>query len=140
MQTKKQVLVATVLMAFTFMANAQNAATPKPYIVQTLYLNPSMDTHHLNLDSVLKAYKRNFIDPNSYVASSKIVAHWWGHDSREIIIMYELKNMDDLNKAFKKQRDLQEAYRKDHQDDVEQIRTLFAGSHHADEIYRVVAE
>lgn len=132
--------MAGVFIAFAVMANAQSTAHPKPCVVQTLYLNASMVTPHLNLDSILIVYKQNFIDPNSYVTGSKIITHWWGHDSREVIIMYELKDLDDLGKAFKKQRDLQEAYRKDHQDYVEQIRLLFAGSHHADEIYRVVAE
>ena len=132
--------MAGVLITFNFMANAQSDTPQKPYVMQTLYLNASMVTPHLNLDSILKVYKQHFIDPNNYVAGSKIITHWWGHDSREVIIMYELKDLDDLDKAFKKQRDLQEAYRKDHPDYVEQIRALFAGSHHADEIYRVVAE
>lgn len=140
MQTKKMFFTAIAFLAFAFTANAQNATTPKPYVVQTLYVNPSMELHSLNLDSVLKVYKQNFIDPNNYVTSSKIVVHWWGHDSREVVLMYELKSLDDLDKAFDKQRDLQRDYVKDHQDYMKQLRTLFVESHHSDEIYRVVAE
>lgn len=137
MQTKKMILTAIAFMALSFTAGAQSQQNSKPYVVQTM----RFEFHPgINLDSLLKVYKQSFIDPNTYVVSSKIVTHWWGHDSREVIFMYELKSLDDLDKTFEKQRDLQIAYMKDHPDLLQQFRTLFAGAPHSDEIYRIVAE
>lgn len=140
MQLKTFFLNALVIMVFSLSINAQTTPDPKPCIIQTMYLKMTAGPERLNIDSLLKIYKKNFIDPNPYITSSKILAHWWGHDSREVVIVCQLKSLDDLNKAFEKQRELQVNYVKNNEGFLKQWRALIADSHHSDEIYRIVAE
>lgn len=79
---------------------------------------------------------------NPFYTNSKIVTHWWGHDSREVILISELNSWDDIPKAFDKQRELQMKFIKETggKDFAKQWMALFMPEHHSDEIYRVVAE
>jgi hypothetical protein len=140
MQSQKKFFTIMAFIAFSFMANAQSKQPdPKPFVVHTMYLNRSAETIHIKLDSLLKVYKENVMDKNPYFADSKIVMHWWGHDSREVIQMCELKNMNELEAAFDQQNSLFMGYVKTHKKFADQWLSVFLRpEHHSDEIYRVV--
>jgi hypothetical protein len=141
MQTKKVLFTAIAFMALSFTANAQNNRDPKIYVVHTMYVNRTGETLKIRVDSLLKIFKETAMDANPYFTSSKIVAHLWGHDSREVLMIYELKSMNDLEAAFEKQNSLFMTYIKAHKDFGDQWLKIFLNpEHHSDEIYGVVAE
>jgi hypothetical protein len=133
--------VVTSLLLICFSLKAQDSQSMKPIIEQTIYLNPGFGNLNQNLDSLMKIYKHRVLDPNPYFVNTKILAHWWGNDSRQLIFLFELKSWDDIDKAFNKQKDIishLNANEKDGMGDL--IRSLVKGSHHSDEIYQVLAE
>lgn len=141
MQTKKMLFTAIAFVALSFTASAQNNRDNKIYVVHTMYVNRTGETLKINVDSLLKIFKETAMDANPYFNSSKIVTHMWGHDSREVIMTYELKSMNDLDAAFEKQNSLFMGYIKTHKDFGNQWLNIFLNpEHHSDEIYRVVAE
>jgi len=141
MQTKKMLFTAIAFMAFYFTVNAQNNQEPKPFVIHTMYINRTGATLKMNVDSLLKIFKKTAMDANPYFTSSKIVAHMWGHDSREVLMIFELKSMNDLQAAFEKEFSLFREYVKTHKDFGDQWLSLFLNpEHHSDEIYGVVAE
>lgn len=141
MQTKKMLFTAIAILAFAFTANAQRNPDPPIYVVHTMYISRTSETFKINVDSLLKIFKETALDDNPYFTSSKIVAHLWGHDSREVLMIYELKSMKDLQAAFEKQNSLLMEYLKNHKDFGKQWLSLFMNpEHHSDEIYGVVAE
>lgn len=145
---KKSVFVIGVsLSLFCLSSNSLYAQTDeeaKPLIVQTNYLQVSDENRSINLDSLLKIWKKRVVDANPYFTNTKILMHWWGHDSRQLIYMYELNSWDDIEKAFDKREELMRTMIKDGDENTKEflklIRACFKGSHHSDEIYRVVGE
>lgn len=145
---KKLVLVIGISLSLCCLSSnslyAQADEEAKPFIVQTNYLQITEANRDLNLDSLLKIYKERLMDANPYFTSSKIVLHWWGHDSRQLIIIHELKSWDDIEKAFDKRNELMRTMIKDGDENTKKfmkvMRAVFEGSHHSDEIYRVVGE
>jgi len=136
MRKKKLFCLTLLFISLSFGVHAQN--NPKPFVMHTMYLNGSMENQGTNLDSLLKVYKQNILDPNSYLASSKIIRHWWGHDSREVIIITELKNLSDLEQAFQKQNELLRQYTNSNKNFARVWGQIFSPEHHSDEIYRVI--
>ena len=141
MKTKIMCLSGIFMLAVSFCVHAQTTQNPvKPMIVQTMYLNPGPDAEGINLDSLLTVYKKNIIDPNQQIKSSKILSHWWGADSREILMIYELGSFGSVVETFERQNELVEEYVKDNPQFLEQWQTVMSNSHHGDEIYRIIAE
>ena len=135
-------LSGILILAVSFCLQAQTtSSTPdKPLIVQTMYLNPGPDAQGINLDSLLTVYKKNIIDPNQQIKSSKILAHWWGADNRQILMIYELDSFDAIVKTFDRQTELVDKYVKDNPKFLEQWQAVMSNSHHGDEIYRIISD
>jgi hypothetical protein len=138
----KSMSIAALLSAFALSLHAQDTQI-KPCVMQTHYItiNPTV---RVNLDSLLKIWKERVMEPNPYFTSTKIIMHWWGHDSRQVIFLYELKNWSDIETAFNKRNEILKAHKGWASDDdfkefVKMWRSVFAGDH-SDEIYQVVAE
>lgn len=129
------------MLVATFNIQAQtNDTAVKPMIIQTMYLNPGPEAEGVNLDSLLTVYKKNIIDPNQQIKSSKILSHWWGGDSRQIIMIYELESFESVVETFEKQSDLVSEYIEANPEFLEQWQNVMSNSHHGDEIYRIIAE
>lgn len=143
---KKIIAVTALLLVSSSYLYAQEKTPPKPLIIQTMYISTPGDGTLPNVDSLLKIWKERIMNPNPYFVSTKIIQHWWGHDSREVIFIFELKNWNDVEPAFDKRNEII----KEHKgwatkEDVDAFRKLWMAvfarnSHHSDEIYRVVAE
>ena len=141
MKSKIMYLTGILMLAVSFCVQAQTTEpTAKPLIIQTMYLNPGPEAEGLNLDSLLTVYKKNIIDPNDQIKSSKILSHWWGSDNRQILMVYELGSFESVTKTFDKQNELVGEYVKNNPEFLKQWRALMANSHHGDEIYRVIAD
>lgn len=52
------------------------------------------------LDSLAQVFMDNAYKNNPYIVSYKMVRHWWGHNSRDLIRIIEVKSWDDVPKAF----------------------------------------
>lgn len=134
-------LSGMLILAVSFCLQAQTGSTPdKPLIIQTMYLNPGPAAQGINLDSLLTVYKKNIIDPNQQIKSSKILAHWWGADNRQIIMIYELDSFDAIVKTFERQTELVDKYDQENPKFQEQWQNLMSNSHHGDEIYRIISD
>lgn len=152
MKISNLLCLVMLLMAFHFSGNAQEssqpskpAPAPRPFIIHTNYINMAGGLKRVNLDSLLKIWEQRVMAPNPYFVNSKIVTHWWGHDSRQVLFMYELKSWDDIPKAFEERGKILKAHKGwASEDDVKAFRELwrsvFLPEHHSDEIYRVVGE
>lgn len=140
MQTKKMLLIIVAFIAFSLSTNAQNKKPEsRPFVIHTMYITINAETIHTNVDSLLKVFKENIMDKDPYFSDSKIVIHWWGHDSREVILMCGLKSMNELEAAFEKQNSLFMGYIKTHKEFAKEWLAVFLQpEHHSDEIYRVV--
>ena len=102
---KKLIPLAIVL--FTLLANAKaQDASRKVLQVHTIYLNMTQENANVNTDSLLRIYKRDVFDKNPYYLNTKIVRHWYGHDSREVLMISELKSWDDIEKADAKRTEI----------------------------------
>lgn len=132
-------LLLSVMVLF---AKAQEITNSKPLLIHTVYLNTTLENRMINIDSVLQIMKKNVLEPNQYYISSKIVGHWYGHDSREVLILTELKSWDDITKAEVRQNEIIMQLMKDKNMQAvgKMWESLIFPEHHADEIYRVVAE
>jgi hypothetical protein len=131
-----------LLSAMGLFAKAQEISKSKPLLIHTMYLNATLENRMLNIDSVLQIMKKNILEPNPYYISSKIVSHWYGHDSREVLILTELKSWDDITRAEIRQDEIIMQLKKDKnmQAAGNMWESLIFPEHHSDEIYRVVAE
>lgn len=136
----KKTLPAMLFCLFAFAASAQEKAVTKPYLVHTIYANATIENRSVNVDSLLMIYKKDILDPNPYYKNNKIVMHWYGHDSREILIISELNNWADVALAEAKQDDIIKHLPKSMDKAGEQWFSVILPEHHSDEIYRVVAE
>lgn len=144
MKTIRILSLVSYLVLLTLTINAQeNTPKPKPLIIQTMYLDGQESNQRVNVDSLLKIWKQRIMDPNPYFESTKIVTHWWGKDSREVVFIYVLKSWSDLEKSFEKRNEIIKEHKGWTDAEAKEFgkvwRSLFSG-HHSDEIYRVVAE
>ncbi len=123
-------------------AKAQEMQNSKPLLVHTVYLNTTRETMTLNIDSILQIMKKYVLEPNQYYTSAKIAGHWYGHDSREVLIITECKSWDDVTKAEARQDEIITQLMKDKNTQPAGImwESLIFPEHHSDEIYRVIAE
>jgi hypothetical protein len=123
-------------------AKAQEAGHTKPMLVHTMILSTTNENKDINSDSVLNIFKKLVLEPNQYYSSSKIVAHWYGHDSRQVLVITEYKSWDDIAKSEARQYEIIKQLMKDKNMAAinKMWEALIFPEQHSDEIYRVVGE
>jgi hypothetical protein len=91
-------------------------------------------------DSLTYLYNINVFEKNEYILNYKVVRHWWGNNTKDFIVIYEVKNWEDVIKASTRNNELFEEYW-----DTPKARKLFKEAYnkyftvkHPDEIYREV--
>ncbi|NNG27232.1 MAG: hypothetical protein HKM87_06875 [Ignavibacteriaceae bacterium] len=91
-------------------------------------------------DSLTYLYNKNVYEKNEYILNYKVVRHWWGNNTKDFIVIYEVKNWEDVIKATTRNNELFEEYW-----DTPEARKLFIKAYdkyftvkHPDEIYREV--
>lgn len=131
--------IALLLIFMISALQAQSEVSVKPFVRHTMYITGTGD-RGTNLDSFLLVMKQKVMDPNPYYVSTKILRHWWGHDSREVILISELKNWGDIMKASERQREiLQQLEQKPGGEEFFKImNSYFSPEQHSDEIYRII--
>lgn len=61
-------------------------------------------------DSLTYLYQEYVLGKNELILNYKILRHWWGNRDREFIIMFEVKNWDDVIKASRRNNELFEEH------------------------------
>ncbi len=91
-------------------------------------------------DSLTYLYNANVFKKNEYILNYQVVRHWWGNNTKDFIVIYEVKNWEDVIKASTRNNELFEEYW-----DTPEARKLFKEAYdkyfivkHPDEIYRDV--
>ena len=91
-------------------------------------------------DSLTYLYNVNVLEKNEYILNYKVVRHWWGNNNKDFIVIYEVKNWEDVIKASTRNNELFEEYW-----DTPKARRLFQEAYdkyftvkHPDEVYREV--
>jgi hypothetical protein len=89
-------------------------------------------------DSLNYLYNTNVFAKNEYILNYKVIRHWWGNNSRDFIIIYEVRSWEDVIKASTRNNELFEAYW-----DTPEARKSFNQAYdkyftvkHPDEVYR----
>ncbi len=92
------------------------------------------------LDSLNQVYTDITFKNNPLVVSYKTVRHWWGHNNRDFIQIFEVKSWEDVDKASEKANELFRAAmpnKADRKKFNDAYNKYFTGKH-SDEIYREV--
>jgi hypothetical protein len=89
-------------------------------------------------DSLNYLYVKNVFAKNEYILNYKFIRHWWGNNSKDFIIIYEVRDWGDVIKASNRNNELFEEYwstpeeRKKFNQAYEKYFTV----KHPDEVYR----
>jgi hypothetical protein len=91
-------------------------------------------------DSLTQEYNVKVWDKNPFVVSHKTVRHWWGHDSRDVIDITEVKTWEDIPKAMAKNVELFRAAwsTKEARASFNKAYNKYFTGKHSDEIYQSV--
>jgi hypothetical protein len=91
-------------------------------------------------DSLTYLYNVNVFEKNEFILNYKVIRHWWGNNTKDFIVIYEVKNWEDVIKASTRNNELFEEYW-----ETPEARKLFRETHdkyfivkHPDEIYHEV--
>ena len=126
----------TVALAFSGMLYAQKE-NPNVFVLVTWeYLSPE-DGSYAEFDSLAALWAENVTKNNEFIVSETTMSHMWGNNSADFVVLTEVKNFDDVQKAANRNFELvDEAW----PDKEERQRYFDAYSkyfgNHSDEIYQ----
>lgn len=140
----KTVLYSAVLAAVLccVVANTSYAQQPQQgvgnvFVVTTVERAFPENGTRAELDSLTQLYTDKVIKKNDLIISHRILRHWWGHDNTQVVIMYEVKNWEDVDKANTLNDELfQKAFpTKEERDRYNKANNKYFTGKHSDEIY-----
>jgi hypothetical protein len=109
-------------------------------IITTVEMAMPEDGSIAEFDSLNQLYTDKVIKKNDLIQDFKMLRHWWGHNNQDMLLMYEVKNWNDILAANQKNNELFEAAWT-----TEESRKAFNKAYnkyftgkHSDEIYSVV--
>ncbi len=108
------------------------------FVVTTMERAFPEDGTMAEFDSLNQLYTDKVIKKNNLILSSKALRHWWGHNNRDYVMIYEVASWDDVIKANQMNEELfekawaTEEARKEFNDAYNKY---FTGKH-SDEIYQ----
>jgi hypothetical protein len=139
---KSFVLVLFMLVLFISMSSSVFAQAPEGNVfVMTNFERAFPENGSMReLDSLNQIAMDNSWKDNPYVVSYKTVSHWWGHDNRDFVQIIEVKNWEDIPKAYEKSNELfmKEMPNKSDRDKFDKAYNKYFTGKHSDEIYREV--
>ncbi|MFC2088099.1 hypothetical protein ACFLSX_00725 [Calditrichota bacterium] len=109
-------------------------------VVTTLETKSNSDGSVAEFDSLNQLFTDKVLKKNELILSAKTVRHMWGHNNRDFLVMYEVKNWADVEKANEKNDELfkkawsTEESRKEFN---KKWNAYFSGKH-SDEIYQEI--
>jgi hypothetical protein len=89
-------------------------------------------------DSLNYLYTKNVFAKNEFILNYKVIRHWWGNNSRDFIIIYEVRNWEDVIKASARNNELFEEYwdTPEARESFNQAYDKYFTVKHPDEVYR----
>ena len=89
-------------------------------------------------DSLNYLYTENVFAKNEFILNYKVIRHWWGNNSRDFIIIYEVRSWEDVIKASTRNNELFEAYwnTPEARKSFNQAYDKYFTVKHPDEVYR----
>ena len=90
-------------------------------------------------DSLTQVYAEKVTKKNELILSQRILRHWWGSDSRQFVVVVEVKDWDAVEKANAREDELfKKAFSKEEQDRFNKAYNKYFTGKHSDEIYSEV--
>jgi hypothetical protein len=90
-------------------------------------------------DSLTQVYAEKVTKKNELILSQRILRHWWGSDSRQFVVVAEVKDWDAVEKANAREDELfKKAFSKEEQDRFNKAYNKYFTGKHSDEIYSEV--
>jgi len=106
-------------------------------VITTIELAMPDDGSMAEFDSLNQLYTDNVIKKNDLIVNYRTLRHWWGHNNREMLIVYEVKTWGDVIAANQKNNELFEkawATKESRKAFNDAYNRYFTGKH-SDEIY-----
>ncbi|RPI72603.1 MAG: hypothetical protein EHM47_07960 [Ignavibacteriales bacterium] len=128
----------SIIILFTSSAFAQDSDDFHVVHVQKWKLKSLPADNEADAFSQLLNKQSEVINSDSRVLNAYVLRHFWGADSRDLIMITEYKNTEDLfslNEDFDSL--MEKAYSKEELDNDNKLFDKYVGEH-SDEIYRVV--
>ncbi|MEO8398664.1 MAG: hypothetical protein ABI550_02490 [Ignavibacteriaceae bacterium] len=127
------------LLFFSSTSFAQSSDSVQVVHVQTWKLKAAFTPEDGKAFSEVLRKQSEATTKDSRLLSLRVLRHYWGNDSRDLVIISEFKNIADLlsfNDDFNSM--MEKAYSKEQLDKDNDLWTKYVGQH-SDEIYREVA-
>jgi hypothetical protein len=133
-------LVALVLSVWCSNSAFAQAPTSNVFVMTTMERAPMPEGGSVaEFDSLTQLYTDRVIKKNDLILSSRIVRHWWGHNNRDFVVMYEVKEWGDVDKAMSHNDELfQKAWSKEDGAKFNKAYNRYFTGKHSDEIYSEV--
>lgn len=132
---KKLLLFIFIVIPIICFAQVENS---KVVVINYYKFNFPDEVAVPEFDSLLNEYKKNVLARNEYILNFSTMRHWWGNRDKDFLIMYEVKNWDDVIKASQRNNQLFEE-KWDTAEEREKFNTAFNKyftAKYPDEIYR----
>jgi hypothetical protein len=116
------------------------AQTGNAVVITTLELNLDSGGTIAEFDSLSALYTEKVIKRNEHILSHRTVRHWWGHNNRDFLVIYEVKGWEDIPKANQRNNELfRESWEtpEERKQFNDAYNKYFTGNH-SDEIYQEV--
>ncbi|UCF65202.1 MAG: hypothetical protein JSW33_05045 [bacterium] len=75
-------------------------------VVTTIEVTMPEDGSMAEFDSLNQLYTDNVIKKNDLIVNFRTLRHWWGHNNREMLVVYEVKTWGDVIAANQKNNEL----------------------------------
>jgi hypothetical protein len=133
-------LVLGLLILFNFSdVYAQNDDGPA-VVITTVEMAMPEDGSIAEFDSLNQLYTDKVIKKNDLIQNFKMLRHWWGHNNRDMLMIYDVKSWNDILAANQKNNELfEQAWTTEESRDAfnKAFNKYFTGKH-SDEIYSLV--
>ena len=109
-------------------------------VVTTFETKSNPDGSVAEFDSLNRLFTDKVLKKNDLILSAKTVRHLWGHNNRDFVVMYEVKNWADVEKANEKNNELFEkvwSTKESRKEYNKKWNAYFTGKH-SDEIYQEI--
>jgi hypothetical protein len=137
---KLSLLVFGLLLLFNFSnVHAQDDNGPA-VVITTVEMAMPEDGSIAEFDSLNQLYTDKVIKKNALIQNFRMLRHWWGHNNRDMLLIYDVKNWNDIIAANQKNEELfEQAWTTDEARKAfnKAYNKYFTGKH-SDEIYSVV--
>lgn len=136
--------ITIVLGLLTFGTTRMNAQAPDRLgnvtVMTTMELAFPQDGSVAEFDSLTQLYTDRVVKKNEYIISRKFFNHWYGSNNRQLVILLEVKNWGDVEKAAERSDELFEKAwtTPEERRKYNRLQGKYFTGGHSDELYREI--